>query len=269
MDNDSPKNHPARSIEYDDWIQREEKKYSRLLTELKKASWFIQSSPQKGDVQTGSLKFVAGKPHGAGCVVSLVQDEHLSSELEATRLTDDEVRHGCGLTMEQALLGHQKPPALEKDECMNKNGTQNSMAFQYTLSVRGRNSSRSLMKESIPPARNTLSESIGSESISVNRLWLEIGETYTNFSEYDSTAAINSTGPEPSRRIGNLHPGSSWHQPVLPIPWDSVMVESVGLVMQRWRGVCSFSHTMRSTRSGENHDNVFILCPKKRSRPGD
>ena len=104
MNDNPPHNDHARSIEYDDWILREEKKYSRLLTELKKASWFIQSSPHKGDAQKGGLKFVAGKPPGAECDVSLMQDELLSSELEATRLTDDEVRHGCDLTMEQALL---------------------------------------------------------------------------------------------------------------------------------------------------------------------
>jgi hypothetical protein len=266
MGKDSPHNHPARSIEYDDWIQREEKKYSRLLTELKKASWFIQSSPHTGDAQSGSVN---GEPLVAECDVRLMQGEHLSSELEATRLTDEEVRHGCGFTMEQVLLGQRKPPAVEKDECSNKNGTQHSMAFQYTLSVRGRHSSRSFMKESIQPARNTLSESRGSESIKVNRLWLEAGETYTNFSAYDSTAAIHSAGSEASRRIGNFHPGTCWHDSVMSIPWDSVMAESVRLVMQRWRGVCSFSQTMRSNGSGEKHNNVFILCPKKRSRPGE
>ena len=269
MDGDPPKNYPARTIGYDDWIQREEKKYSRLLTELKKASWFIQSSPHNGDVQSGSVKFDVGEPPNEECDVGLMVDEQVSSELEATRLTDDEVLHGCDLTMEQALLGNTKPPSFEKDECSNKNDTQQSIAFQYTLSVRRRTPSRSSMMEAIRAAHNTLSESGGSESITINRLWLEVGEPYSNFSECDSTAAIHSAGPKPSRRIENVHPGSCWHHSVLPNPWDSVMVESVRLVLQRWRGVCSFSQTMRSSRSGEDHDNVFILCPKKRSRPGE
>jgi hypothetical protein len=135
--------------------------------------------------------------------------------------------------------------------------------------VGGRTTSHFSKIEAIQAGRDKLSESVGSDFKTVKRLWLEIGEPYSNFSECDSTAAINSAGPKPSRRIGNLHPGSCWHHSVLPIPWDSVMVESVRLVLQRWRGVCSFSQTMRSSRSGENHDNVFILRPKKRNRPGE
>jgi len=269
IDDDPSKNYPARTIGYDDWIQREEKKYSRLLTELKKARWFIQSSTHKGDAQPGSLNFDVGEPPDAESDVGLMVDELVSSELEATRLTDDELRHGCDLTMEQALHRTTKPLVLEKNECSNINNTQQSMAFQYTLSVGGRTTSHFSKREAIQAARNTTSESGVSESITIKRLWLEVGEPYSTFSECDSTAAINSAGPNPSRRIGNLHPGSCWHHSVLPIPWDSVMVESVRLVLQRWRGVCSFSQTMRSSRSGEDHDNVFILCPKKRSRPGE
>ena len=269
MDEDSLHNSPARSIEYDDWILREEKKYSRLLTELKKASWFLQSSPHNGDVQSGGSKCDIGEPPKKKCDVGLLVDELMSSGLEATRLTDDEVRHGCDLTMEQALHRNTKPPLLEKIECSNINNTQQSMAFQYTLSVGARNTSRFSKIDPIQKAHDTLSESDDSESKTVNRLWLEIGEPYSDFSDCDSTAATNCAGQKPSRRIGNLHPGYCWHPSGLPIPWDSVMVESVRLVMQRWRGVCSFSQTMRSSRSGENHDNVFILRPKKRNRPGE
>jgi hypothetical protein len=220
-------------------------------------------------VQSGSSKYDVGEPPNTQCDVGLLMDELMLSGLEATRLTDDEVRHGCGLTMEQALQRYTKPPFVEKNECSNKNDTQQSMAFQYTLSVGGRNTSRFSKIDPIQTAHDKLSESGGSESRTINRLRLEIGEPYSNFSDCDSTAAINCAGPKPSRKIGNVYPGSCWHPSGLPIPWDSVMVESVRLVMQRWRGVCSFSQTMRSNRSGENHDNVFILRPKKRNRPGE
>ena len=103
----------------------------------------------------------------------------------------------------------------------------------------------------------------GSESVNVNRLWLEVGEPYSDFSECDSTAAINSAGPKASRRIGNWYPGSGWHQSVLPIPWDSIMVESVRLVLQRWRGVCSFSQTMRSNRSDRETPKRVLLYTLK------
>ena len=39
------------------------------------------------------------------------------------------------------------------------------------------------------------------------------------------------------------------------LPWDTVMVESVGLVLQRWRGVCSFS---LSTLCGWNKDDIDV-----------
>jgi hypothetical protein len=132
----------------------------------------------------------------------------------------------------------------------------------------------------IQKARSKLSESDRSECINLNRLWLEVGVSYSSILEYESTAAINSAGPESSRRIGN------WRQSVLPVPlpagslaglpagslaglsavflaeWNSVMVEPVRHVLQRWRGVCSFSQTMRSTRSDEESHLVNDLRSK-------
>jgi hypothetical protein len=133
----------------------------------------------------------------------------------------------------------------------------------------------------IQKARSKLSESDRSECINLNRLWLEVGVSYSSILEYESTAAINSAGPESSRRIGN------WRQSVLPVPlparrvrrslttgslaglsavflakWNSVMVEPVRHVLQRWRGVCSFSRTMRSMRSDEESHLVNDLRSK-------
>jgi hypothetical protein len=189
--------------------------------------------------------------------------------LATIRLTDDEVYNNCGLTMEQALLNHKKPPALEKDECSSINSTQYVISFQYTLSVRGPNILRSPMIEAIQAARSKLSESAESKSKIVNRLWLEVSKTYSSFSEYDSTAAIDSAGPEISQRFENWYSGFHRYHFVLPVPWDLVMVESVRLVLQRWRGVCSFSQTMRSTRSDEESHLVYDLRSKKLSRPGE
>jgi len=297
MGSDPPKNHSAQLIEYNKWVRHEEKRYSRLLTELKKTSWFtryvqrycmpyngnstydgfIQSSPQKGNASSAIAQFNVGEfthrllggPPDVECDVGLMLDKLVSSELETTRLTEDEVCNGCWLTMEQALLRHKKPPLSDIDTCSERTSTQQSMAFEYTVSMRGRKISRSTVIEEIQTARSNLSESNGSKSLNVNRLWLEVGETYSKFSECDSTAAISSAGPKASRRIGNLSLGTRWHRSILPIPWDSIMVESVRLVLQRWRGVCSFSQTMRSNQSIEKHQNVYPLCTKKRSRPGE
>ena len=270
MGSDPPKNHFARLIEYDDRMRHEERKYSRLLTELKKASWFtrndstcggfIQSSPHKGDASRGFAEFDVGESPDVECDVGRMLGELVSSELETTMLTDDEVRNGCGLTMEQALLRHDKPPSLDIiDRCLERTSTQKSIAFQYTVSIRGLNISRSPVIEAIQTARSNLSESSGMKSLNVNRLRLEVGETCSNFSECDSTAAINSAGLETSRRIENWHPGSHWHQSVLPISWDSVIVESVRLVLQRWSRVYSFSSTTCCTCEKSEHEIVHFL----------
>ena len=142
-------------------------------------------------------------------------DKLMSSELETTRLTQDEIRNGCWLTMEQELLRHNKPHLLDSDRCLERTITQQSIAFQYTVSVRGMHISRSPMIDAIETMHSNLSKSLDE-----NRLWLEVGEAYPNFSEYDSTAATNSAGPKASRRIGNLSPRPHWHLSVLPVPWE-------------------------------------------------
>jgi hypothetical protein len=111
----------ARLIEYDDWMRHEEKKYSRLLTELNKARWLAQSQLSE-DI-------------APDCGMDQIMNESLSSEMEATRLTDDEIRHGCGLTMEEALLRYKKSSALNINGSLDKTITQYSISFHVTLSL--------------------------------------------------------------------------------------------------------------------------------------
>ncbi len=274
--NDNPQNHPAQLIEYDDLMRQEEKKYSQLLQELKKDSQLIQSSLNKGNRKKGISYFEVDEPIGTRFGMARLINEAIASECEATRLTDDEFRYGCEFTMEQVLRDHKKLPPLEKNECLNKNSTQQSIEFQYTLSVKARSNSPSSMINTIQAAHDKISKYIGSEFVNANRLWLKVGEMwYSNFSECDSTAAINSAGPEVSRRNKYWHPSScnhfaplplGWNRQFVPqVSWDSILVESVRLVLKRWRGVCSFSQTIRNNRSDEKIQNVFSLNPKKRS----
>jgi hypothetical protein len=217
--------------------------------------------PPLGKPPTGFSESDVGEKPGVECDVGQTLDGLVSAELETTLLTDDEVRNDCGLTMEQAVLRNNKPPSLDIDRCLERTSTQQSIVFQYTVSIGGRNISRSPMIEAIQAARSTLPESSGSELLNVNKLWLEVGKTYSNFSECDFTAAINSAGPKASQRIGN------WHQFVLPIPlsvnnwaeWDSVMVESVRLILQRWSRVNSFSSTICCTCEKSEHEIVHFL----------
>ena len=108
MGSGPPKNRSARLIEYNDLMRHEERRYSRLLTELKKARWFIQSSPPLGKLTAGFsesdvgefIRRLFGGPPGAECDVGRMLGELVSSELETTRLTDSEVRNDSCLTME-------------------------------------------------------------------------------------------------------------------------------------------------------------------------
>jgi hypothetical protein len=180
---DSRADHPARLIEYDDRMRQEEKKYSLLLMELKKSRWLDQSSLHKKDELNSFPKYDVDQPI----------DEGQSAQLEATRLTGDEILYGGGLTMEQAILKKKKPSALLVDERLDRTSAQHAMMFQS--------------------ACRDKYESNGRESI----------------------------------------------------PWESVLVESVGLVLQRWRGVCSFSLSAVCGRNEDDIDVTYHLSSKKMS----
>jgi hypothetical protein len=120
----SREEHHTQLIEYDVRMRQEEEKYSQLLAELQQTHWLIPSSSCKSNL-TKNMEVVA------------------SSKLETTRLTDEEILYGCGITMEQVLLKNTKPSVLVNDGCSNRNCTQHSIAFQYTLSMQQRNISNS------------------------------------------------------------------------------------------------------------------------------
>ncbi len=109
MGSGPPKNRSAQLIEYNDLMRHKEKRYSRLLTELKKARWIIQSSPPLGKPTAGFsdsdvgefIRRLFGGPPDAECNVGRMLDELVSSELETTMLTEDEVRNDSCLTMER------------------------------------------------------------------------------------------------------------------------------------------------------------------------
>jgi hypothetical protein len=48
--------------------------------------------------------------------------------------------------------------------------------------------------------------------------------------------------------------------------WESVMVESVGLVLQRWRGVCSFSLSAVCSRNKDDIDVTYHMSSEKQCR---
>ena len=214
---DSREEHHTQLIEYDVRMRQEEKKYSRLLMELNKSSWFTrhastcggidQSSPHKNDELDGFKKYD----------IDQTIDEGQSADLEVTRLTGDEILYGGDLTMEQVLLKKKKPSALHVDGRLDRTSTQHAMAFQSTLSPQERNDARSARIEMIQAACRDKLESSGRESF----------------------------------------------------PWESVMVESVGLVLQRWRGVCSFSLSALCSRNKDDIDVTYHMSSEKQCRAGE
>jgi len=197
----------TRLIEYDDRMRQEEKKYSRLLMELNKSRWFThhastcggfdQPNPNKND------EFNSFPEYDADQTI----DEGQSVELEATRLTGDEILYGGGLTMEQVLLKKEKPSALHADERLDRNSTQHAMIFHSTLSEQERNDIRL----------------VGIEVIhAVYRDKLESNERKS-------------------------------------FPWESLMVESIELVLQRWRGVYSFSSSAICNRNEDDTNVIYHL----------
>jgi hypothetical protein len=173
----------------------------------------------------------------------------------------EEIRHRSRFTMERMLHRYKMPPALEKDECSNINSTQHSIAFYDTRVHLERIVTRSPILVAIQMARSKLSESDGSQG---NTLWLETGETHLNFLECGYPAAIRSAGPDASRRIQNWFSESRWRRFVWSIPRDSLSVKTVRLGLQRWRGVCSFSQTMRSIGAMKKVVWCLTFAPKNK-----
>jgi hypothetical protein len=116
--------HHTRLVEYDGWMREEEKKYSQLLAELNKSQRLTQSHIDK----LRNNEYASQN----------IMEEEMLLDSEETRLTSDELRHGCGLTMEDVLIGRERL-ASDADECQDRNITQNSMNFQSTISLRRKN----------------------------------------------------------------------------------------------------------------------------------
>jgi hypothetical protein len=151
----SREDHRTRLIEYDDRMRQEERKYSRLLMELNRSSRIDQSSPQRSGELNGFAKFT----------VDHAMEEEKSSDIQATRLTGDEILHGGDLTMDQVILKKKKPLVFHAGGCLNKTSTQHAMAFQSTLTPQERNDVHSARIEMIQSASQDACESSGRKSL--------------------------------------------------------------------------------------------------------
>ncbi len=190
------------------------------------------SSPPCGKHPPGFSESDVGRLPDLECDIGPVMDTSLAIELETIRLKDDVIRDSCYFTMEESMQIWKKPSSNVM-WCREKTWTQQEITFECTVSTQG-----------------------SVVSIHSQGLRFLIGGAYWQSQAYDSTAARDLAGPILNRRIEYWTPGFHWRDVGWQDTWDSVMVESVRLVLRRWRGVCSFSQTRRSNRSDEDRHRI-------------
>jgi hypothetical protein len=156
---------------------------------------------------------------------------------------------------------HRQVQSTEFDACLHEQELNDSRHLQAL--IRARWVSRNGCHRTIEQVLKM--ESVGFTYLQSNNLRIDDGESSLSLLEYDITAATDSAGSTSVRWNGFWAPGLRWKYFDTSTSWDSIMVESVRRVLQRWRGVCSFSLTMRGTWSGD--DDVSELRPKKQCRP--
>ena len=260
----------SQSIEYDDRIRQEKKRYSRLLTELRKAQEFAYLSV----VLDGFSQFDVGEPPGTECDVGRIIDEATLSDMETTRLTDAQIRHDCELTMEQMLSKRNKPPDWDVGKHLQMSGERYREVCKSINSPPERDVSISWMKGQI---HNADIMALGSDDMKQDNLYelrLEVDEAYSDIwlrigSSCDPPwryalecvlfTVVDSTGPPFSRMYGNWGYSYGWPHYIWPIPWDSIVVESVRLILQRWSRVYSFSLTTCCTWQVGEREIVYRL----------
>jgi hypothetical protein len=277
----SPEDYRSLSHEFDDLIRQEKKLYSRLLKELEKTRLFSGSRPHKSDAPDSSLHPDVGKPPWSEYDVGLKLNEVALFDRETTNMTDAEIRHGCELTMEEVLSERNKSPNRDIGKYSQKADNRYREARRSIESPPESDVSISGMKGQI---QNTNRKVFGDRDMKqkiFNRLQLEVGESYSNklftgssfdppwqhILGHDSTTVSDLTGPLSGWRFRDWHHGSGWQNFILPIhlsaaclaEWNSIMVESVRLILQRWSRVYSFSSTTCCTWKLGEHRIVYRL----------
>jgi hypothetical protein len=254
------------------------------------ASCLVGSSPPLGKPPTGFSETDVGEPPDVECDVGRVADETTSFEIDATKLTGAQNCYGCELTMEQVLSERNRPPDWDSGKNSLKVGNRYREACKSFQSPQVRDVSISWMTGQI---HNAVVEDFGNDEMKqkdLDRLQLEVGEPYSNrllssrsFADpprqylmgCDSMAVNDFTGPPLSWRYRYWYYDYGWQNNVLPIPlsagfwaglsagclaeWESNVVESVRLILQRWSRVNSFSSTICCTCEKSEHEIVQFL----------
>jgi len=101
-----PRNHVScedrrvRLVEYDSRMRQEAQRYSRLLSELNGTYCFTHLVTEHGGFDWTKKAEHDSQENYADYQIN---DEGLSSDLEATRLTEDEILYGGDLTLDQVI----------------------------------------------------------------------------------------------------------------------------------------------------------------------
>jgi hypothetical protein len=136
-------------------MRQEEKKYAQLLAELKQTRWFVQSGFSPNNEPKG---FVTLKD-------DRIMKESQLTELEMTRLTEEEILHGSELTMDQVLLKKQKTFNGDSERAFGTTRTQSSITFQSSITQRERKDSLFWYTASIELSKMTLQNWNGEDKI--------------------------------------------------------------------------------------------------------
>ncbi|MCX6120711.1 MAG: hypothetical protein NTX44_03735 [Ignavibacteriales bacterium] len=183
--------------------------------------------------------------------------------------------------MEEVLSERNKPPDRDTGKYSQKADNRYREARRSIESPPERDVSISWVNGQI---QNTYTKVFGYRDMKqkiFNRLQLEVGESYSNelFTGLsfdppwqhalgcDSTTVSDLAGPLSGWRFRDWHQGSGWQNYILPIhlsavflaDWNSIMVESVRLILQRWSRVYSFSSTTCCAWKIGEHRIVYRL----------
>ena len=237
--------------------------------------------PPLGKPPTGFSESDVGKPPDAECDVGRFTDE-------ATRFTNAEVRHGCELSLKQVLSERNRPPNWDSGTYSQKAGNRYREACRPVQSPQVRDVSLSWMTGQI---HNADVEAFGNNKMKqkdLDRFQLEVRQSrsdkllsarsstdplWQHLIECDSTAVDDFAGPPSSWRYKYFD--QCWQNYLLPIrlpdgfladmsacclaEWESNLVESVRLILQRWSRVNSFSLTICCTCEKSEHETVHSL----------
>ena len=249
--------------------------------------------PPPGKPPTGFSESDVGISPGIECDVGRITDEATSYDIGAAGFTDAKICHGCKLDMER-----NRPPDWDIGKYSQMAGHRYGKAYRSVQSPQVRDVSISWLRGQI---HNAKEETFGNDEVKqkdLDRLQFDVGELCSNkllrsrsstdppwqyLMECDATAVNDFTGPPLNRRDKCWYFDQGWQNYFLPMPisascppsfgrscltmWESIVVKSVRLILQRWSRVNSFSSTICCASESGSTKLCIAYTQEKISQP--